>query len=744
MLDQYLQKLKQLEALSRQMAEELESCLAVSDEAASPPPEYARPGTTPVDFDPYSNLAAKTLASIQPLLKKQNPHISQFFYNNLSDAAKNYLNILNTAERQSLQQMQQNYILNLLSPQLSYNRHKELATLAGERHDAVSLPESELIAAYHIYRRALLHYIPTLNEDIFLMQIMERRLQNDMAWQLMGYTHQSQQRLEHLEKITEKLQHAVNRDDMLENLLEDMRQIDGIEGVSIGAFVSEQRLLCEKTTGLVLHGTECTLKAEKITHPLEQPLWRAWKDERPVWINSLHEAVEDQCLLDEVNYLGLRSYAVLPIKAQHDAPELLLVIYSRWPGYFLSHEKRFFFESIAREFSTYLHKIEQEYQGHFAPLGLEERQHYRTLLEQEAVQMVFQPIVDPITDRVVKIESLARLVDKDKFISPYHFLGAFGSKQLIALFEQGLRQVCKALVTLDEKGMNSVMASINLPTEAFDNPQIMYRIYATVHQYGIDPARIALEILETGSLNEDRAINALQKLREKGFSIALDDVGSGESSMLRMKQLPIDEIKIDQGFVRPLTHDLTNLDYVLTLIRLANNLNLSCVVEGVENETIIDMIKTLGGANLQGYGVAKPMPLEEMIAWIESRNSQPEPCLQDNVIREGYTPQGLSGWYARHLNRARIVLEAFPNNIDLLNLNIAAHAENCPLTRYLKEMGLEHSEIAEAHNMFHETVHLMEEKLVKEHQAPEQLKTQLKQVLEYMRNLIQATLPDAS
>lgn len=93
-------------------------------------------------------------------------------------------------------------------------------------------------------------------------------------------------------------------------------------------------------------------------------------------------------------------------------------------------------------------------------------------------------------------------------------------------------------------------------------------------------------------------------------------------------------------------------------------------------------------------------------------------------------------FYARHLNRAHILLEAFPNNIDLIDFYIASHAENCPMTEALAEMGLTNSPIDESHQMFHETVGLIEKKYIEEHQEPKQLKTQLKQVLDYMRQLV--------
>jgi len=734
MLEQYLAQLKSLEEMTHQLSEQLSESLAL--ESASETMMKIKPQDSSFYKvkDPYSTFSATQLLEIQLPLKQKRKAIAHHFYNNLDEESSTLLSLLTPEELTHLREMQSQYLTSLLSPRLSYNQHKEQATKAGERHDMVSLPPDILINAYHVYRQAIYSLIPELEGATHLVSIIEHRLQNDMAWQLMGYTRLVQRRSEFLEDLIGGLQKANNRDDMLEKLLTALREVDGIEGVSIGAFVSEKKLICEKASGLVLHGSECTLDAKPMDlNAMTQPLWRAWRDEKSVWVNSISQEIQDDCVQQDAQNLGLRSYAVLPIKTNQDAPELLLILYSHWPGFFLDLGKQFFFEGVAREFGTNLLRIEQDYQAHFAELTLDERQHYRHLLEEGQLEMVFQPIVDPITNEVVKVESLARLLDGDTVVPPYKFLGAFGSKQLLSLFELGLNKACQAYVELEKQGI-SINISINLPTEAFEYKQVMFRIYATVHQYGVPPERIALEILETGALKEDAAIQAINTLKNKGFTISLDDVGSGESSMMRMKQLPIDEIKIDQGFVRPMLQKMDHLDYVHTLVRLADRLNLDCVVEGVENEDIMDMIRTIGGANLQGYGIAKPMPLSELIPWIQARQATNK--LNEENLRKGYLPQTLCGWYARHLNRARILLECFPNNIDLIDFRIASHHKNCPMTEALAEIGLSGTAIEEVHEMFHDTIAEMEKKYFEDHQEPEQLKVQLKQVVNYMRQLV--------
>ncbi len=677
--------------------------------------------------DPYNTVAAARLAQVFPQIRSNRQKIASAFYANLDETGQKILNLLNEKEQAQLREKQMAYLEQLLSPALSYDQHCKIAQEAGFRHDMVSLPTDALIHAYQRYRHAIFAYVPELQAQPDTIKLIDQRLNYDMAWQLTGYLKAVETRSHRLKTLTEKLRQIINRDDLLDFILEQLRETPGVAGASIGAFVGENRLLCEKAAGLVLHSEECALDESK---PMRDQL-KAWREERPVWINSISQELNDECLQADAAMLGIRSYGIVPVRDAQDAPQMLLVIYSQWPGFFRSGDKQFFFENLARELSAQLQHIEKTFQGHFAELTLHERQHFRKLLEQGKIEMVYQPIVDPRSGRVVKLESLARLMDGDAIIPPFKFLPAFGTSQLLSLFEQGLDQMCATLKALHAEGFTELGASINLPTEAFDHPQVMYRIYATVHRYNIPPHLISLEILESGALDEAAAISAIKTLKNHGFNIAMDDVGSGESSMLRMKALPLDEIKVDQGFVRPMLDEPEHLDYVDTLIRLAENLNLFCVVEGVENEAISDIIKTLGEAYLQGYGIARPMPRSELKEWIERYQ-------QENGDRQPapYVPQTLYGWYARHLKRARIILDALPNNVDLIDFNIAAHHERCPMTPALEAMGLssEHP-LHEAHRMFHDTVAELRQKL-ETSQEPTQLKKQLGQVVEYLRQLI--------
>ncbi len=720
-----------LRALQRsmdQLAGELASQLS------TPTPKDLPPSSPKMPADPYNTHAANALAPILPLVRARRQQITSFFYGHLHGTSAKILSLLTPEERESLKERQMRYLESLFSPAISAPQHYEIALRAGERHDAVSLPPEELAESYQGYRRAIYTYLPELKQSHLLaMQVMEQRLNNDLAWQMMGIMQAMQRRNHHLKKMSDALHTFINHDDLLDFVLNGLRELPGIVGAGIARFATENQLICKKATGLVLHMDACTPDDSRPFR--DQPLLQAWREERPVWINSVTHEIKDEGIREAACQLGIRSYAIIPVADAKQAPQMLLVVYSNWPGFFLAQDKQFFFENLARNVSLQLKHIEASRRRNFVELSAQQRQHYRNLLEDGKVEMVYQPIIDPQEHRVVKLEALARLVDENgQILSPYHFLGAFGTSQLLALFEQGLEQVCETLAAIHKTQGETIGISINFPTEAFEYPQFIHRIHSIVQSHGLPSHLITLEILESGALDEHQAIGAIHTLKKQGFSIAMDDVGSGESSMERMKSLPLDEIKIDQSFIRPLLNNLDYLSYVDILIRLAANLNIACVVEGVENEPIIDIICTLGNAYLQGYAIHKPMTRSEVLDWIDQFHAQ-----KGNVCvysAKGYQPKTLYGWYARHLKRTRLIMETLSNNVDFLNFDIAAHWEACPMTDALEALGMKDHPLFEAHQMFHNTISELHTQHM-EGRNTLALKRQLHQILQRIRQLVQ-------
>ncbi|WP_312263387.1 EAL domain-containing protein, partial [Candidatus Igneacidithiobacillus taiwanensis] len=203
----------------------------------------------------------------------------------------------------------------------------------------------------------------------------------------------------------------------------------------------------------------------------------------------------------------------------------------------------------------------------------------------------------------------------------------------------------------------------------------------------IDPRRIVLELLESHEFaDQAMALDRLQELKSLGFQLALDDVGSGYSSLLRLKQLPIDKAKLDQGFIRTLEEYPRDLSFVQSVVDLARGLDIDLVAEGVETVAIRDAIGVLGMRYLQGYAIARPMPFVDLQAFLS----------QQQLSASAPLPPTLLSAYAFHLTHFSLLEKAFDHDPGLLDLVSLANADACQERQRLLALGL-----APEHELFY-------------------------------------------
>ena len=135
---------------------------------------------------------------------------------------------------------------------------------------------------------------------------------------------------------------------------------------------------------------------------------------------------------------------------------------------------------------------------------------------------------------------------------------------------------------------------------------------ALLHRTGADPTSIKLELTESLLLdNVDNAISTMHALKQHGLGFSLDDFGTGYSSLSYLKRLPLDQIKIDQGFVRDVLLDPSDAAIARSIIALAGSLGLSVIAEGVETDAHLQFLLEHGCKSFQGYLFGRPLPLED-------------------------------------------------------------------------------------------------------------------------------------
>lgn len=206
-------------------------------------------------------------------------------------------------------------------------------------------------------------------------------------------------------------------------------------------------------------------------------------------------------------------------------------------------------------------------------------------------------------------------------ISPGIFIPVAEETGLIHLIgEWVLNEACARLATWQRDAVPfRAHLSVNVSAWQFSHPEFVTQVKRIVGSHAIPPQRLMLEITESALMIDlDETIHKLQELRALGIKTSLDDFGTGYSSLSYLKNLPLDELKIDQSFIRELKPDASS-PLVETIIAVARSLNLGIIAEGVETETQRDILLALGCPNFQGFYFSRPLSDVAFLDWLRAR-----------------------------------------------------------------------------------------------------------------------------
>jgi diguanylate cyclase (GGDEF)-like protein len=242
-------------------------------------------------------------------------------------------------------------------------------------------------------------------------------------------------------------------------------------------------------------------------------------------------------------------------------------------------------------------------------------------LERE-LWVAYQPIIDVDCGRPVGFEALARWqsptlgnVPPIRFITAAERSGSIG--QLTAIL---LRKALEGAASWPE----DIRISFNLSALDVASALSVLKVVKIVEQSGIDAARIDFEVTETAVMrNRSQASDALKTLKALGARISLDDFGTGYSSLGCIRELPLDKIKIDRSFIQNIETDAASLTILKTLVGLCTNLQLGCIVEGVETPRQVQLLRGEGCRFMQGYHFARPMRGEQVADYMASFQTAP-------------------------------------------------------------------------------------------------------------------------
>ena len=232
------------------------------------------------------------------------------------------------------------------------------------------------------------------------------------------------------------------------------------------------------------------------------------------------------------------------------------------------------------------------------------------------IKVYYQPIVRAVNGHVCDEEALARWIDPVRgFMSPAHFIPYLeDAKLLYKLDINMLEQVLVKMKYQKEHGFNIVPHSVNLSRSDFEACDIVEEVRKRVDASGIGRDMITIEITESiiGN-NFDFMKKQIERFRELGFPVWMDDFGSGYSSLDVLSSIEFDLIKFDMIFMRKFEADPKRKIILTELMRMANSLGLDTICEGVETEEQVHFLQEIGCSKLQGFYFDKPIPLEQIL-----------------------------------------------------------------------------------------------------------------------------------
>jgi diguanylate cyclase (GGDEF)-like protein len=264
------------------------------------------------------------------------------------------------------------------------------------------------------------------------------------------------------------------------------------------------------------------------------------------------------------------------------------------------------------QWTAYDEKQEQLFVRHHTLFGK-----LKEALHKGHLHVYYQPQIDLATGRVLGAEALTRWIDPvEGMISPLDFIPVAEQSGLIRPLTTWLVGQClRESARWTQHGLH-LDVSINLSARNLMDPNLLGTLQRALDKSKIPPSTINMEITESCFMAQpERALEVIQKIHEMGFKLSIDDFGTGYSSLAYLKNLPIDELKIDQSFVRQLLDNPGDQAIVSSTIDLAHNLKLSVVAEGIEDEASAIWLREHGCDVGQGYFYARPMPADDFLAF---------------------------------------------------------------------------------------------------------------------------------
>ncbi len=645
------------------------------------------------NFSPYGENAAEVLDRYATIFESVADHFVENFYERMTTGhtAKSILANLHKVELDKLRAGQILHFRFLLGSKTTLSMLRARALQLGEIHALVGVNASLLVESESLYRCLLSETINrtllSTRDRYLLLHIADSRLHDDMRTQL-----------DAMDETKAKYFACVGRPfptaglpwvDTAQTALAWLAALPGILMCCIVRPDSSGIFQLEASAGEAanaIHGLVDSAGAQPRLGS-DQSCGYGHGLVATAWIEGTIQNTADYTSdartkpwHDIVRAVGARTLVAIPLYDRDFAVEAVLIVYGAYPGQFNFDWMKEFCLSLQRFWEGMCHRYHSNASCPATPQNM--NREYRRLVFNGGVTIFVQPTIELWTGRIFRVEALARLQQPDgAVVPPSVFLPLLGKADLDLLFRLTMDLSLRALTEWEAQGLHTDV-SVNLAPSSLLNPDCNEWIVQALRKYAVAPERVTLEILESPSLLDNRAEEVLTSLSRIGVQLALDDLGSGYSSLKRLAEWPVDIIKIDQGLISRIhERPLRVLGLLQALIQIGRDLDRKIVVEGLEKLDMAEASALLGAHYGQGYGFARPMPVSAFPAWARSFSLS----MEKGRIR---TALGALAYHWRFMHR-----DDFDHPVDV---------EDCPLTTFL--VGVSGVDVADARR-WHAQVH---------------------------------------
>jgi len=644
-----------------------------------------------LEFDPYGDPAAQLLERAQVYFDETLESFVGAFYDKLwhGDEARRILEVLTQTEWERLKQHQIDHWRMLLDPAVSRDAVFRHSRVAGVSHGLVGVTAAMLSRAVDLFRqllsRSLSHGVLPDRERYRTLLVVEKRLQDDLHEQL---SVQDTVLRAYTDCLSLPLPAVGSR--WVDASHRDIRALGALPGIraavlmrldSDGHFViNESAGPCSREVQELYRTPGMQVSVDMDSEQGFALCAEAWRNRRIVSTPSFSRDPRYVHWHVCAEQFHIRSVLAIPIIGSSGQTEAVLAFYGAYPNQFESATMQHFARGVQQ------HWDEMWQRCGFKSVSLSEERalEFKQRLFSGGLEMFVQPIVGIHGRSSAKIEALARLrTEEGEYISPGTFLPLLGDAELNRLFRRGLDAALAYLEDWDAQGFHLAI-SVNLPPSALKDESCPEWVEHALREHDVEAGRLTLELLETEEIDVQQRDAILERIVGLGVLLAMDDLGSGYSSLKRLSTLPFESIKVDQALLlRVRENPLQTISLVHSIIQIAGGFGHKVVVEGVEDIGMLEMVSILGADFVQGYHIARPMPADRLLDWCRHHRPQlPDVDIEHVELKSHLGALTFHWWYVHHANHP------------------LSEAE-CPLGRFFSEKGLERQEVGAWHVQTH-------------------------------------------